>query len=96
MFMVNANQNFIRIFRLPEVYPEGYCFAGGHEVTFKLIDWFYPLDQTGFYNNQDVLLDGDMIEEHHVKIREFIKGKIYYNSQYAYLAITDYGDAFLI
>ena len=87
MEKITSENNFIRIFRLPEVLPSDFCFDGGQAVTFWLVDWF-SLD-TDTLSKTSI----EMIEE---VIRKFVKGKIYYHPNFKFLAITDYGEAFLI
>ena len=84
---ITSENNFIRIFRLPELLPPGfYCFGGGKKVVFWIVDWF-SLDP-------DLLIKTE--ERRRDTIREFIKGKVYYDPNSKFLAITDYGEAFLI
>ena len=47
LFAVDGWNNFCRVFELPEKYPDGYCFNGGHIVEFKLVDWFNPIMGVG-------------------------------------------------
>ena len=42
--MVTGGNNFMRIFRVPKRYPEGYLFDGGKFVPFLMVDWFKPVD----------------------------------------------------
>ena len=89
MAEITSENNFIRVFRLPELFPpDFYCFGGGKEVGFWLVDWFNPVP--------DAMIENFNTEKHREMIREFIKGKIYYDPNYKFLAITDYGEAFLI
>ena len=41
-YKINKHNNFIRVFRVPSRYPSGYCFGGGYDVAFKMVDWFEP------------------------------------------------------
>jgi len=86
---ITYEENFIRIFRLPKEYPSDFCFGGGHPVAMQLVDWFNPIGPNEIPEDID-------LEEIRKKIREFVKGKVYYWPRYKYLAITDYEDAFLI
>jgi len=96
-FIVNQSNNFMRIFRLPLEYPSDFCFGGGHPVNFQLVDWFNPVEMKFWERGKrDFILKGTELEEHRMRIREFIKGKMYYIVGYKYLAIADYGDTFLI
>jgi len=86
MVEITSENNFVRIFRLPETLPSDYCFNGGHAVTFLLVDWF-SLDPGLLIKTE---------EGRRNTIREFIKWKAYYNPNSKFLAITDYEEAFLI
>lgn len=46
-YKVDGWNNFCRVFELPEDYPAGYCFSGGHPVVFQMIDWFNPVPGIG-------------------------------------------------
>jgi len=46
-YVVDGWNNFCRVFELPESYPAGYCFDGGHPVSFQLVDWFNPVSGIG-------------------------------------------------
>lgn len=87
-FKINQMNNFMRIFRLPTDFPSDYCFSGGHPVEFQLVDWFNPIEP-------DTLKKVDL-SKHREMIREFVRGKVYFDPSVKYLAIADYGDAFLI
>jgi len=87
MAEITSENDLIRIFRLPELFPAGfYCFGEGQDVAFRLVDGF-RLDSSLLIKTKGKQKD---------IIREFIKGKIYYDPNYKFLAITDYGEAFLI
>ena len=43
MHKINSNNNFCRVFLLPDNYPHDYCFGRGHPVTFIMVDWFNPI-----------------------------------------------------
>jgi len=97
-YKVTYANNFIRIFRLPNEFPSDYCFQGGHPVTITLIDWFNPFDQQDFWG--DKTKEFDSTEEWYLKhlkeLADFIKLKKYFNPEYTYMALADYGDAFVI
>lgn len=80
-------ENFCRVFRLPEEYPSGFCFGGGRPVTFLMVDWFQPLDPQN--------LDEPWVEVS-VKLRDFILQKRYVEQGASYLVITDFGESLLI
>ena len=93
-FTVNKDNNFIRIFRLPQSMPSDFCFGGGHKVEFQLVDWFNPVCDPE--EPLPAMLEGHNLEELRGAIKAFIKPKIYFNPAFTFLAITDYGDSFLI
>lgn len=31
---------FFHVFRMPEAFPNEYCFGGGVPVNFQMVDWF--------------------------------------------------------
>ena len=92
---INNNNNFIRIFKLPETFPHDYCFNGGHDTIFVLVDWFNPVDQQKLWKG-DFILDERGLEGIRDGIREFVKAKQYFLPEFEYMAITAYGDAFMI
>ena len=86
----------MRIFQVPVEYPMEYCFEGGKPASFLMVDWFNPIEQDKFWGDKNVTMNDEDLEKHHEMVRNFIKGKTYYNPAYKYLAITDYNDAFFI
>ena len=42
-FKIDGWNNFCRVFEIPEQYPEEFCFGGGINVNFKMVDWFNPI-----------------------------------------------------
>ena len=97
-FKVTEAHNFIRIFRLPEEFPSDYCFAGGHPVTIQIVDWFNPFPQVDFWDDKPKEFNSTerWYQEHVEKLKDFIKEKRYFKPEYTYMALTDYGDAFVI
>lgn len=98
MWKITDATNFLRLFRLPETFPKGYCFGGGYPTAFQLVDWFNPFDQQDFWKFEIKEFDEADPEylKHIEELKDFIKGKKYFNSNYTYMALTDYGDIFLI
>ena len=41
---ITGKNNFCRVFELPNEYPKGFCFGGGHQVLFLIVDWFNPVN----------------------------------------------------
>jgi hypothetical protein len=96
MFTIHADTNFLRLFELPEQYPQGFCFSGGKPTTFVLIDWFNPFfPQDGLWNGPKTLTH-DERNDLVAALTEFIKCKWYMKAGRKYLAMTDYNDAFII
>ncbi|MFA5394386.1 MAG: hypothetical protein WC346_00020 [Methanogenium sp.] len=94
---VTYDTNFIRIFRLPTEYPKGFCFGGGYPVQMQLVDWFNPLPPLAF-DSKPRTLKIEHREEIVDKLREFIREKPYFKDypDHKFLAITDYGEAFIV
>ena len=104
-YEVDSWNNFCRVFEVPETYPEGYCFGGGKDVTFKMVDWFYPVEDVGQagvskevwkekvgpIETTEVELD-DLI----AKINPFLKEKMYLKPDRQYLVICDFGATWLM
>lgn len=88
MGMITEMQNFIRIYRLPDMLSSEYCFAGGIQEAFTMVDWFNPVPAE-MMDNFDAI-------KHREEIREFVRNKPYYQEGKKHLAITDYGDVFFI
>lgn len=90
--------NFLRLFRLPKVFPSDYCFGGGHPTTFVLVDWFNPFPEQDFWGDKTKEFDKSDAKylKHIEELKDFIKEKKYFNPKYTYLVLTDYGDVFLV
>ena len=93
---VTETNNFIRIFRIPNQFPSDFCFGGGHPVNFQIVDWFNPIPQEELWSGKTKTLSEKELEEYRGSIREFIKVKNYYDPEFKFLALCDYGDVFLI
>lgn len=112
---ITSRNNFIRIFKIPAVFPRGFCFGGGKLVQFEMIDWFNPYPAIPIYTTEEAVgsdlsraflpltdypngeleLTQDLREKLNTMLTEFIRKKNY-NDGSDLLAITDYGDAFII
>jgi hypothetical protein len=97
-YIVTEGTNFVRIFRLPKEYPSGYCFGGGYPVRIQLIDWFNMFDNQDFWKQEEKQIETSSADyqKYINDMREALQKKIYFNADFDYLAITDYGDAFII
>lgn len=91
---VTSEQNFCRVFELPDQYPEGFCFGGGKPVTMVMVDWFNPINPQDFWNEESTA-EVDWSETE-AKLKKFISGKQYVRSGKKYLVITDFGKALVI
>lgn len=109
-YQVNGFNNFCRVFRLPKVYPQGYCFGGGLPTTFVMVDWFCPvigLPQWAIsekhYN--ELVEKGEITDlESHSKevdstelqktLTDWLGQKNYMNEGETYLLICNFGMAF--
>lgn len=97
-FKITYATNFLRVFRLPDELPTDYCFGGGHPAIFVMVDWFNPFPQQDFWNGETKKFnqeDADYLKRID-ELKEFIKGKRYFNSAHTYMVLTDYGDIFLV
>lgn len=86
--MISQSNNFCRIFELPDCYPKGCCFGGGHPVTFKMVDWFNPIPS-------DELENMKPWQDYIPLLKEFLKDKLYVKPGKQYLLITDFGESML-
>ncbi len=93
---VTQENNFIRIFRIPNEFPSDFCFGGDHPVNFQMLDWFNPISQEELWSGKPKELTDKELEEYREAIREFIKVKNYYDPDFKFLALSAYGDVFLI
>lgn len=86
MEKVNKNCNFCRVFELPQSYSSEYCFGGGIDTNFKMVDWFNPLSTS----YEDLTW-----KENKKRIIDFIKEKNYIKNNRSYLIITNFGKAII-
>lgn len=89
---ITQENNFGRVFELPNNYPQGYLFGGGKPVQFQMVDWFNacPTGMDGMPDNSITF------EEWSELIQEEIKLKNYYHSSKKYIMITDFGWSVII
>ena len=89
--------NFLRVFKVPNEFPKGYCFDGGHLVSFEIIDWFNAITPMDFQKVETVIEQSDDEYDKWVEVvRDFIKGKKYFNPTFTYMVMTDYGAVFIV
>lgn len=91
-YKINDYNNFCRVFQLPQIFPDGYCFNGGITCEFKMVDWFNPVN-----DEEDVkLIAAGKLDKIINSLSEFIRRKTYYESDFNYIVICDFGLTFKI
>jgi len=97
-YRITEATNFIRIFEVPDEFPPEFCFGGGHNTIFILTDWFNPFEQKLFWEEKELVYVESSLayQERIIKLRNFVKGKQYFKPDKTFMALTDYGDVFLI
>ena len=90
--------NFLRVFKLPNEFPSDYCFGGKeYSVVFKVVDWFNAVSQMDFQKVETVVEQSETEHKEWVEtIRDFIKGKKWFNPDFTYMVLTDYGEVFIV
>ena len=68
------------VFQLPETLPNGYCFGGGREAVFLLVDWF----------------NAPPIEMPRSEVIAHLKAKQYLRAGFRYMVVSNDGDAFIL
>jgi hypothetical protein len=102
-FKVDGWSNFCRVFELPEKFSSEYCFGGGIDTNFKMVDWFNPLDLPQPTVTKDiwkkVIGDIEVIEitstELKEKLIDFLQQKKYVKPNRKYLLIANFGATFI-
>jgi len=89
--MITFENNFCRVFELPEEYPRGFLFAGGKSVVFIMVDWFQPIPPEDIQNNKV-----KKWEEYVPRIREFLEVKDYRKPGKQYILLTNFGEAMFL
>ena len=84
---VTKDNNFCRVFELPESYPRGFLFGGGKQVNFLMVDWFNPVPQEYIEKEWSEVIP---------MLKEFLKGKQYVRHGRKYLLITDFDESFIV
>lgn len=98
-YVVTQENNFGRVFRLPSTYPEGFCFGGGYQVPFQMVDWFNPVPPADgeYFVKYPKVLEGEELIKVRNMLRNFIRQKGYFTQcSNEFILITNYGDAFKI
>lgn len=105
MFEVDGWNNFCRIFELPEKYSSEYCFGGGIDTNFKMVDWFNPVgeldrptvtkevwkEKVGEFKVVEISLE--TLKDN---LSNFILRKQYVKKGRKYLFLSDFGATFII
>ena len=90
MEKITEGTNFCRVFELPNMYPQGFCFQGGKPVSFEMVDWFNPIPDDDICHKKvkpwEEYVDG---------IKSFLKKKRYLKPNRKYLLITDFDESFI-
>ena len=82
--------NFCRVFELPKIFSEEFCFNGGIPTTFLMVDWFNPWPVDDNFEMMDISW-----EKVKVMIKEMLLQKKYVKIDRIYLVITDFGESFM-
>lgn len=85
------DNNFGRVFELPEQYPEGFCFDGGKPVQMQMVDWFNPWP-SGMHFDEAV---PDTWAEVSEMLRPWLMKKPYVKPGRRYILVTDFGESMM-
>ena len=103
IYIVDGWNNFCRVFELPEKFSSEYCFGGGIDTTFKMVDWFNPMDLGGqptvskevwlekVGKIETVQVSSDELKN---KLLDFLIGKNYVKPNRTYILIANFGASF--
>jgi hypothetical protein len=102
-YKVDMWNDFCRVFELPEKFSNEYCFGGGIQTTFLMVDWFCPvgMGQTRvtkeFWEKEVGPIEIREIEDKWLieELQPFLQKKRYTKPDRKYLVITDFGMTFL-
>ena len=90
--------NFLRVFKVPDKLTADYFFGGKeYPAVFKIVDWFNAISPENFQKAQTTInQSADEYTEWVETVRNFIKGKQYFNPKFTYMVLTDYGAVFIV
>lgn len=88
--MIIQENNFCRVFEIPEDFPEGFLFEGPALVIFKMVDWFYPIPMDDIHSD-----NVKPWAEYVPMLREFLSNKVYLREGFSYLLLTDFNESFV-
>lgn len=84
----DGSNNFCRVFEMPKIFPGEFCFGGGHEVVFKMVDWFQPIPAKDIWCNKI-----KPWKKYRSLLYNFLKEKPYIRHGYKYLVITNFDES---
>ena len=87
---IPSEQNFCRVFEIPEQYHEGFCFGVGRPTQFKMVDWFQPFPTLSSPMFSEL---PEYWEQWAPRLREFVESKRYIRPGRKYLVLTDFDEA---
>lgn len=101
-YEVTGWNNFARVFRLPSIFPNEFCFDGGHPVNFQMVDWFNPVQNIGMpgvsekewekkFGNFDGMKSVITERELRETLIPFLQQKVYAIKDHKFLIICDFG-----
>jgi len=99
-YKVDGWNNFCRVFELPEEFSTDFCFGGGINTNFKMIDWFYPVPNVPQIAVSKEVWEKEVgpiesvevdIEELEKSIIPFLKQKTYTKPNRQYLILYSFG-----
>lgn len=86
------NNNFARVFELPEQYPQVFCFSGGPMVPMRMVDWFNPWPTDNYTEDGELPQTWDEVKQ---MLRPFLMAKNYIIPGRRYILITDFGESMM-
>jgi len=104
-YKVDGWNNFCRVFEIPAKFSSEFCFGGGIDTVFKMVDWFNPvsgLPQPTISKDvwEKEVGPFEVIEkteqELHETVGRFVAGKEYVRKGFKYLILCNFGAALVI
>lgn len=103
-FEVDGWNNFCRVFELPEQFSTDYCFGGGIDTNFKMVDWFNPFSglpiaavSKEVWRNKVGKIETKLVtaDDFKVKLEAFLLNKKYVKQGRKYIVIANFGACFM-
>jgi len=88
-YKITEENNFCRVFQLPSVYPEVFCFGGPVPVMIHMIDWFRPVDL-----RLPAAKERLTMEDLQFLLIPWLRRKSWVKSGITYLLLFDFGTSF--